>query len=285
MISSPFRSATRTLSCVALIILGAGQALAQVGGGGGGGGARPGGGGGGFGGLGGGGGGGAGGGGASGANGVRQYTNSTMLGDAMITSDMESRNLIVVTDEKTYQIIKTIVADLDRPRPQVLIDCVFVQVTHTNELDLGTEMTYSGPVAIATNPTGTATSQFGIGLNNPTGAVVSGLPDLGSGLNTTAPIAGALPSSGSPSSNGVFYSLVGRDVNATIHALAAVNKTEVLSRPSVLTRNNQQATILVGQVIPLITSSTAATALSPAFNTITQSDIGIILKVTPFITA
>jgi len=285
MISSPFRSATRTLCGVALIILGASQALAQIGGGGGGGGgARPAGGGGGFGGLGGG-GGGAGGGGATGANGVRQYTNSTMLGDAMITSDMESRNLIVVTDEKTYQIIKTIVADLDRPRPQVLIDCVFVQVTHTNELDLGTEMTYSGPVAIKTNPTGTATTQFGIGLNNPTGVTVSGLPDLGSGLNTIAPIAGALPSSGSPSSNGAFYSLVGRDVNATIHALAAVNKTEVLSRPSVLTRNNQQATILVGQVIPLITSSTAATALSPAFNTITQSDIGIILKVTPFITA
>lgn len=265
-----------------LILLGAGHALGQAGAGGGG---RAGGGFGGLGALGGVGGGVGGGGGAGTANAVRQYTNSTMLGDAMITSDMESRNLIVVTDDKTYEIIKTIVADLDKPRPQVLIDCVFVQVTHTNELDLGTEMTYSGPVAISTNPRGTATSQFGIGLSNPTGAVVSGVPDLGGGLITTAPTVGSLPSSGSPSSNGAFYSLVGRDVNATIHALAAVNKTEVLSRPSVLTRNNQQATILVGQVIPIITSSSAATSLSPAFNTITQSDIGIILKVTPFITA
>jgi general secretion pathway protein D len=256
-----------------------------------GGGARPGGGGGGgFGGLGGlggvgGGTGGGGGGGASGANGVRQYTNSTMVGDAMITSDQDSRSLIVVTDDNTYQIIKKIVADLDRPQPQVLIDCVFVQVTLTNELDLGTEMTYKGPIAISTNPTGTATSQFGLGLANPTGATVSGLPDLGTGLLNTAASAGTIPSAGSPSSSGLFYTLVGHDVNATIHALAAVNKTEVLSRPSVLTRNNQQATILVGQVIPIITSSSPATPTSAAFNTITQSDIGIILKVTPFITA
>ncbi len=157
------------------------MAAAPGGGGGGGGGF------GGLGALGGVGGGGAGGGGATGANSVRQYTNSTMLGDAMITSDMDSRNLIVVTDEKTYQIIKAIVADLDKPRPQVLIDCVFVQVTLTNELDLGTEMTYTGPVGIKTNPSGTATTQFGIGLTNTTGAANANLPDLGSGLLTTAP--------------------------------------------------------------------------------------------------
>ncbi len=284
MITQYFRSGVRPLFTAGLILLSAGYAIAQAPGGGG----RGGGGFGGLGALGGVGGGFGGGGGAAGtANSVRQYTNSSMVGDAMITSDMESRNLIVVTDDKTYQIIKTIVADLDRPRPQVLIDCVFVQVTHTNELDLGTEMTYSGPVGIKTNPTGTATSQFGIGLASSGGAAVSSIPDLATTgtLLTTVPNVGSLPTSGSPSSNGAFYSLVGRDVNATIHALAAVNKTEVLSRPSILTRNNQQATILVGQVIPIITSSSAATSLSPAFNTITQSDIGIILKVTPFITA
>jgi general secretion pathway protein D len=283
MITQIYRSGIRPFFTAGLILLSAGYALAQAPGGGGG----RGGGFGGLGALGGVGGGFGGGGGAAGsANSVRQYTNSSMVGDAMITSDMESRNLIVVTDEMTYQIIKTIIADLDKPRPQVLIDCVFVQVTHTNELDLGTEMTYRGPVGF-NNPNATTTTQFGIGLANASGTANSSVPDLATSgtLLTTIPNVGSLPTSGSPSSNGIFYSLVGRDVNATIHALAAVNKTEVLSRPSILTRNNQQATILVGQVIPIITSSSAATSLSPAFNTITQSDIGIILKVTPFITA
>jgi general secretion pathway protein D len=280
MKSHPFRSRIRNLFSAGLILLSAGPALAQAPTG-----VRPGGVGGGTGGTGGVGGGVIGGGAAgSNASATRQYTNSTMLGDALITSDMESRNLIVVTDDQTFEVIKAVVASLDKPRPQVLIDCVFVQVTHTNELDLGTEMTYTGPVAIGTNPTGTATTQFGLGLANPTGVTVSGVPDLGNGLITT-PASTTVANSGLTSSNGIFYSLVGRDVNATIHALAAVNKTEVLSRPSVLTRNNQQATILVGQTIPIITSSSPATATSAAFNTIEQEDIGIILKVTPFITA
>jgi general secretion pathway protein D len=285
MNSRNFFSGLRPICGAALLLLGAGHALAQ-GGGAGGGGARGGGGGGGFGGLGGfgggGGGGGLGGGGGAGtANGTRNYTNSTTVGDAVISSDMESRNLIVVTDPKTYQIIKSIVADLDKPRPQVLIDCVFVQVTHNNELDLGTEMTYKGPISIKTNPTGTATSQFGLGL---AGAANAAVPDLGTGLLAT-PGSTTTANSGVTSSNGAFYSLVGRDINATIHALAAVNKTEVLSRPSVLTRNNQQATILVGQTIPIITSSTPSALTGVATNTIEQQDIGIILKVTPFITS
>jgi len=280
MISRKILSGLRPLGYAALLLLGASHALAQAGGGGRGGGGFGGVGGGTGGGLGGGGGGGAGGGLGS-ASATRNYTNSTMVGDAMISSDMESRNLIVVTDAKTYGIIKQIVADLDRPRPQVLIDCVFVQVTHSNELDLGAELTYKGPIAIATNPTGTATTQFGLGL---AGAANAAVPDLGTGL-LAQPGSTTTANSGVTSSNGAFYSLVGKDVNATIHALSAVNKTEILSRPSVLTRNNQQATILVGQTIPIITSSTPSALTGVATNTIEQQDIGIILKVTPFITA
>ena len=45
------------------------------------------------------------------------------------------------------------------------------------------------------------------------------------------------------------------NLNATIHALSTVGKTEILSRPSILTRSSQQATILVGQQVPFITDS------------------------------
>jgi general secretion pathway protein D len=58
-----------------------------------------------------------------------------------------------------------------------------------------------------------------------------------------------------PRSIGAFYRILGRDVNATLHALSSVSKTEILSRPSILTRNNQQATIMVGQSVPIITNS------------------------------
>jgi phosphomannomutase len=48
-----------------------------------------------------------------------------MVGDATITSDLESRRLIVVTDDETNENIKTIIASLDKPKPQVLINVRF----------------------------------------------------------------------------------------------------------------------------------------------------------------
>jgi general secretion pathway protein D len=217
--------------------------------------------------------GGGGGGAAGAASGTRQYMNSTMLDSVMVTSDEDTRSLIVVTDPKTFEIVKAIIADLDKPKPQVLIDCVFVQVTHNNELDLGMEASYTGGTQGAgINATGTVLSQYGLG-----GA---------SGLIAQPPVVGGTPSASSPSSNGAFYTLVGNNVNATIHALAAVNKTEVLSRPSILTRSKQQATILVGQQIPIVSGFTPIVSGASTIieNTVVQTDVGIILKVTPFIT-
>src|ERR1044071_7589143 len=145
--------------------------------------------------------GGGGGGGGTSANGNRTYQHTTMVGDAMITSDVDTRRLIVVTDDATNDNIKQIVANLDKPKPQVLINVVFLQVTHDNNFDLGAEAVYKGPVSIKTNPDGVATTRFGVNDQ----------------LKDT-------------SVYGAFYQLMGRDINATIHALSNVAKTDVLSR-------------------------------------------------------
>ena len=199
-------------------------------------------------------GGGGGGGSSSGAN--RQYVNSTMIGDAVITSDLETRRLIIVTDEETNENIRTIIQSLDKPKPQVLINVVFVQVTHDKGLDLGAEAAFTGSIAIKTEPKGEATTRFGLG---------SALAD--------------------PTQYGAFYRILGRDVNATLHALSGVSKTEILSRPSILTRNSQQATIMVGQSVPIITNSRVSDQTNTTINTVQYQDIGIILRVTPFITS
>ena len=94
---------------------------------------------------------------------------------------------------------------------------VFVQVTHDNGLDLGTE----GTIKLDTTPSSTGLTKFGI---------ADALTD--------------------PTQYGAFYKVLNQDINVTLHALASVNKTEILSRPSILTRSNQPAYIQVGQQIP-----------------------------------
>ena len=94
---------------------------------------------------------------------------------------------------------------------------------------------------------------------------------------------GANPSTPTITRSGAgIYQVLGTDFQATLRAIAEAGKTEVLSRPSILARNNQQAVITVGKEVPLITN-TRFDENNNQINTISYQDVGIILRVTPFI--
>src|SRR5581483_1444474 len=80
------------------------------------------------------------------------------------------------------------------------------------------------------------------------------------------------------------YTLIGENFTATLRAIAQAGKAQLLSRPSVLARNNQPATIQIGQNVPLITNVRYDT-FGNAINSVSYQPVGIILKVTPFITS
>src|SRR5688572_125812 len=83
-------------------------------------------------------------GGLSGAGrGSGEYPRSTDVGEAMISVDPETRKIIVIADEETNLQVQNVIQSLDRPKPQVLIKVVFVQVTLGNDLDLGVEGSFT----------------------------------------------------------------------------------------------------------------------------------------------
>ncbi len=180
------------------------------------------------------------------------YPASTQLGTATVSVDPETRRVFVVTDDDTAEYVKQVVEDLDRPTPQVLIKCVFLEATYTKDSDIGVDGTYthtiSGSKIKEFNGTGTASSAF----------------DL--------------------ATSGGMYSLLGQDLQISLAALAKAGKTEILSRPSILARNNQPATISLGQQVPLITN-TRFDNFGNQINSVTYQNVGIILNVTPFITS
>src|SRR5205814_2181018 len=61
------------------------------------------------------------------------YPASTELGTATVSIDPETRRVFVVTDEATAESVKQVIQDLDRPTPQVLIKCVFLEATYTKD--------------------------------------------------------------------------------------------------------------------------------------------------------
>ena len=211
--------------------------------------------GGGFGGFGGGGGIG-GGGGVAGRGTTPTYPATGQMGSAMISSDLESRRLVVITDDETAQHISMVISNLDRPKPQVLIKVVFMEATYSKDSDIGVE--------------GSLVKRFG-GGNSYTGLVNQ---VFGSGLLSQAPNALA-PGAG-------LYTILGNDFQATIRAIQQAGKAEILSRPSILARNNQQATINIGQQVPIITGTTVS-ALGTQSSQVSYASVGITLQVTPFI--
>jgi general secretion pathway protein D len=200
---------------------------------------------------------------------TRQYYPSGTVGEATVTSDPETRRLIVITDEETSEYISQVITNLDRPKPQVLIKVVFLEVTYRNTLDFGVEGAFRHNADGNTGIGGTAFGLSQLG-NSATGQVLNA---LGLPVQNLAP---------NPPGAGI-YQILGSDFQATLRAIAQAGKTEILSRPSILTRNNQQATISLGQEVPLVTNTRFDT-LGNQINTVTYQSVGIILRVTPFIT-
>ena len=113
-----------------------------------------------------------------------------------------------------------------------------------------------------------------------------GLSSLNSavGTNTAVNAFGQAVQSFVPTPPGAgLYQVLGSDFQATVRAIAQAGKTEVLSRPSILARNNQQATITVGQSVPLVTSVSYNGLNGTPVSAISYQSVGIILRVTPFI--
>lgn len=218
-------------------------------------------------------GGGGGGGGATRRSGsgtsAREYPNNTQVGDATISYDPETRKIIVVTDDETNLQIKDVIQNLDNPRPQVLIKVVFLEVTHNDSLDLGVEGAYRNSGSNLTNTVGQVFGLSGL-ANSPSNTAVNGFGLPTQGFSPIPPGAGV-------------YQVMGSEYQVTLRAIAQAGKAEILSRPSILARNNQPATISLGQQVPLVTN-TRFDAINGQINTVSYQSVGIILRVTPFIT-
>ena len=186
-----------------------------------------------------------------------QYNNNGSVGSAVISVDPVTHNIMVIADEETSQQISNVIANLDAPTPQVLIKVVFVEVQDSKGSAIGVQGSYN-------NTSGNLNTAL---TNN------FGLPQA---------LAGATGSGG-------MYQFIGSDFTATVQALATAGKAQVLSRPSILARDGQQAQIVVGQSIylPSGVSYTAVSGTTTTIPTINGSyqNVGIQLDVTPFIGA
>ena len=183
----------------------------------------------------------------------------------IISVDPVTHNLMVIADKQTSEQIRAWSNNLDAAEPQVLIKVVFLEVQHNNSSEIGVQGSYTGGTwgTSLQSLTGFTTNYS---VLNVLGQTVSGMTtnktvtptivptsitptyqnnlNLGNSFDLPATVTGA-------SGNGGLYQVLGNDFTATIQAIAAAGKSQVLSRPSILARDGQMAQIVVGQSIYL----------------------------------
>jgi general secretion pathway protein D len=177
---------------------------------------------------------------------------SEMTGQVLVVAEPDTNSLLVSTSTKFEKKVQDVIAELDRPVPQVLIRCLIAEVTHDNSLDLGTDFS------------------------------VLDLRSGGNGESLGSTLGAAAAAASATTPPGFVARVLESNVTATLQALAQTNKLDVLSRPYILTSDNQQADITVGDEVPFVTGS-FTDENGGVHNTVVYQDIGIILNVTPHI--
>jgi len=193
-----------------------------------------------------------------------------------ITSDKATNALIINAPAGLYQNILSIIKDLDKRRKQVFVEAMIVEASLDKLKELGSKWrtiarNNGEPVAITGFGTMDSSSLLDI-VNGLSGISVGGMGNF-----FTVPI-----TQGTTTTN---LTVPG------FSALFSVNEfrdaVNVLSTPQILTSDNKEAEIIVGENVPFISkreTNTTGTATGSLFNVIERKDVGIMLKLTPQIT-
>ncbi len=204
-----------------------------------------------------------------------------------IQADPATNSLIITAPEPQYRQVRAVIDQLDSRRAQVVVESMIVKIDANKALDLGVQ--WQGILGGSGDRTLLgAGSNFGSGANNivSQGIGVARTVDANGNVAT-----GNLASSGlAVPSAGLNLGLIRRF--GSIYTLASLARflesnagANVLSTPTIVALDNEEAQIVIGQNVPFITgqfaNTTAGTSTINPFQTIERKDVGLTLRVKP----
>jgi general secretion pathway protein D len=173
--------------------------------------------------------------------------NTAKQGDLRIVANNDSNSLLVLATPAEFSVIEAALLRLDAPSRQVLIEASLAEVTLNDELRYGVQWNYNGkkgPITLSDSATGAISQSF----------------------------------------PGLSYLFTGStNISAVLNALETVTTVRVISSPKLVTLNNHEAQLQVGDEVPIATQSAVSVVNpdAPIVNSVQMQDTGVILSVTP----
>lgn len=192
---------------------------------------------------------------------IRRATQETDRPNVDIQADEDTNALIITAPPDEMRSILAVVEQLDIRRAQVLVEAIIAELSTNNSAQLGVNFAVDGT-----------------GDNRP-----AAYTNLG---GATQALVGTVASQGASLSQGLSLALGrfgsgGIDFGILLSAIASDTDNNILSTPTLVTMDNQEAEIVVGQNVPFVTGTQLSSANNNPFQTIERQDIGISLKVKP----
>jgi len=191
-----------------------------------------------------------------------------ITGTISITADQATNSLIIHALLRDYEILKKVIKDLDVRRKQVFVEAAIMEISLKKLKELGFEFRLLNDFSSGDIKEFGGTNFGNIG---PAASGPSGLANI-SGLAVGV-------------TEGVF-SFGGREflnIAALISALEIEDGVNILSTPQILTTDNKQAEIVVGENVPVITGQTVTDGGNTQ-SSVERMDVGVTLRLTPHIT-
>jgi general secretion pathway protein D len=192
-----------------------------------------------------------------------------------IQADEATNSLVITAPPDIMRTMKRVISQLDIRRAQVLVDAVIAEVSLDTSRELGVQWIISG-LNEGTGPVGLINfTNTGTTITDVANAVISAKDGT------------QLPAQKSNATLG--FGRVDSDSNTNfvglVQALSADANTNILSTPTLITLDNEEAEIIIGENVPFITGSFTSTGASDGatnpFQTIQREDVGLTLKIKP----
>lgn len=177
----------------------------------------------------------------------QNQVNAAQQGDLRIVANNDSNSLLVLATPAEFSVIEAALLRLDTPSRQVLIEASLAEVTLTDEIKYGVQWSYNGkhgPITLS-DATSAAAAQSSAGLS--------------------------------------FLFTGSTSISAVLTALESITSVRVISSPKLVTLNNHEADLQVGDEVPVITQTAVSTTTTdaPVVNSVQMQSTGVILSVTP----
>ena len=220
----------------------------------------------------------------------KRTSSRTTKRDYSIQAHPDSNSLVINAEPDMMRSLEQIIRQLDVRRQQVLVEAIIVEVFESDGINLGiqwghTEVGFTQFTNGAVTPLGQIAAGAYEARDTTTQSIVNGFDDQGNttqnvqetktegDISTLAAVLSGM--------SGFATGIVKDDWGVVLQAVRNDTNSNILATPSITTLDNEEASILIGSEVPIITGSTAGSNNSNPFQTVERKEVGIKLSVTP----